>query len=88
MREDNICFQGDPSTHAPMVARIPEGSSRPGLGYVPVLTKSCWCILKKRENRTADQTVKLQELLKYNRENDQGLFDAWGLQLKMDLIVS
>ena len=35
-------------------------------GYEPVLTKSRWCILKKRENLTADQTVRLQELLKYN----------------------
>ncbi len=35
-------------------------------GYEPVLTKSCWCILKKRENLTETQTVRLNELLKYN----------------------
>lgn len=35
-------------------------------GYEPVLTKSRWCILKKRENLTETQTVRLNELLKYN----------------------
>jgi transposase len=35
-------------------------------GYEPVLTKSRWCILKKRENLTETQTVQLNELLKYN----------------------
>ena len=35
-------------------------------GYEPVLTKSRWCLLKRPENLTAKQTVKLSELLKYN----------------------
>jgi len=35
-------------------------------GYEPLLTKSRWCILKKRENLTEAQTVRLNELLKYN----------------------
>ncbi|MFN9601950.1 MAG: transposase, partial [Planctomycetota bacterium] len=35
-------------------------------GYEPVVTKSRWCILKKRENLTETQTVRLNELLKYN----------------------
>lgn len=35
-------------------------------GYEPVLTKSRWCLLKRRENLTNKQTVKLSELLKYN----------------------
>ena len=35
-------------------------------GYEPVLKHSRWCLLKRPENRTAKQTVKLQEILKYN----------------------
>ena len=32
-------------------------------GYEPVLKHSRWCLLKRRENRTDKQTVKLSELL-------------------------
>ena len=35
-------------------------------GYEPVLKHSRWCLLKKRENLTEKQTVKLSELLEYN----------------------
>jgi transposase len=35
-------------------------------GYEPVLKHSRWCLLKRRENLTEEQTVKLAELLKYN----------------------
>ena len=35
-------------------------------GYEPVLKKSRWCLLKRPENLTDKQTVKLNELLKYN----------------------
>ena len=35
-------------------------------GYEPVLKKSRWCLLKRPENLTDKQTVKLAELLKYN----------------------
>lgn len=35
-------------------------------GYEPVLKHSRWCLLKRPENLTAKQTVKLQELLRYN----------------------
>ena len=35
-------------------------------GYEPVLKHSRWCLLKRRENRTDKQTIKLAELLKYN----------------------
>jgi len=35
-------------------------------GYEPVLKKSRWCLLKRSENLTDKQTVKLKELLKYN----------------------
>jgi len=35
-------------------------------GYEPVLKHSRWCLLKRPENLTDKQTVKLRELLKYN----------------------
>lgn len=35
-------------------------------GYEPVLTHSRWCFLKRRENLTEQQTVKLSEVLQYN----------------------
>jgi transposase len=35
-------------------------------GYEPVLKHSRWCLLKRAANRTTKQTVKLNELLKYN----------------------
>ena len=38
-------------------------------GYEPVLKHSRWCLLKRPENRTEKQTVKLRELLKYNLQS-------------------
>ena len=35
-------------------------------GYEPILKHSRWCLLKRPENLTDKQTVKLSELLKYN----------------------
>jgi transposase len=35
-------------------------------GYEPVLKRSRWCFLKRPENLTDKQTVKLSELLRYN----------------------
>ena len=35
-------------------------------GYEPVLKKSRWCFLKRPENLTDKQTVKLSEILRYN----------------------
>src|SRR5690606_37587675 len=35
-------------------------------GYEPILTHSRWCLLKRPENLTDKQTVKLAELLQYN----------------------
>lgn len=35
-------------------------------GYEPVLKQSRWCLLKRPENLTEKQTVKLAELLQYN----------------------
>jgi transposase len=38
-------------------------------GYEPVLKHSRWCLLKRPENLTDSQTVKLDELLKYNLQS-------------------
>jgi transposase len=38
-------------------------------GYEPVLKHSRWCLLKRRENLTEKQTVKLSELLQYNLQS-------------------
>lgn len=35
-------------------------------GYEPILTRARWCLLKRRENLTDKETVKLSDLLKYN----------------------
>ncbi len=35
-------------------------------GYEPILTHSRWCMLKRPENLTESQSLKMQELLKYN----------------------
>lgn len=41
-------------------------------GYEPVLKHSRWCLLKRVENLTGRQTVKLAELLKYNLRSVRG----------------
>lgn len=41
-------------------------------GYEPVLKHSRWCLLKRPENLTDKQTVKLAELLKYNLRSVRG----------------
>lgn len=35
-------------------------------GYEPVLKKSRWCLLKRRENLTDTQRLKLRDLVRYN----------------------
>jgi transposase len=35
-------------------------------GYQPVLSKSRWCVLKRKENLTDKQQVRLRDLLRYN----------------------
>ena len=41
-------------------------------GYKPVLKHSRWCLLKRPENLTEQQTVKLTELMKYNLRSVRG----------------
>lgn len=38
-------------------------------GYEPVLKHSRWCLLKRPENRTGKETLKLAELLQYNLQS-------------------
>jgi transposase len=35
-------------------------------GFEPVLTKTRWCVLKRKENLTGNQRIRLRDLLKYN----------------------
>lgn len=35
-------------------------------GFEPVLTKTRWCVLKRKENLTGKQRIRLSDLLKYN----------------------
>src|ERR1700682_6359318 len=35
-------------------------------GYEPVLKKSRWCLLKRPENLTGRQKIRLRDLLRYN----------------------
>ena len=37
-----------------------------GAGYLPILAKSRWCVLKRPENLTDKQQVRLRDLLRYN----------------------
>jgi len=46
--------------------RAAEARQMKGDGYEPILKHSRWCLLKRRENLTEKQTVKLTELMKYN----------------------
>ena len=46
--------------------RASEAKQMKADGYEPVLKHSRWCLLKRRENLTDKQTVRLSELLKYN----------------------
>jgi transposase len=41
-------------------------------GYEPVLKKSRWCLLKRKENLTDNQRIKLQEVLSYNLKSVRG----------------
>lgn len=38
-------------------------------GYEPVLKKTRWCLLKRRENLTGKQRVKLRDVLRYNLQS-------------------
>jgi transposase len=35
-------------------------------GFEPILAKSRWCVLKRQENLTGQQRIRLRDLLKYN----------------------
>jgi transposase len=46
--------------------RAQEARDLKARGYEPVLKQSRWCLLKRPENRTDAQNIKLKELLQYN----------------------
>ncbi len=35
-------------------------------GHEPLLKKSRWCVLKRKENLTSSQKIRLRDLLRYN----------------------
>ncbi len=41
-------------------------------GYEPVLKKSRWCLLKRKENLTDGQRIKLRDVLRYNLQSVRG----------------
>jgi hypothetical protein len=47
-------------------------------GYEPLLKHSRWCLLKRPENLTDQETVKLAELLKQGRKETGVSFGATG----------
>ena len=49
--------------------RSAEARRMKGDGYEPVLTKSRWCLLKRPENLTAKQKLKLKDLVRYNLQS-------------------
>ncbi len=49
-------------------------------GYEPVLKHSRWCLLKRPENRTKKETVKLSELLQYNLQSVRSLLSREDFQ--------
>jgi transposase len=49
--------------------RAGEAKRLEGDGYEPVLKHSRWCLLKREENLTEKQAVKLSELLQYNLQS-------------------
>ena len=49
--------------------RSAEARRMKGDGYEPVLTKSRWRLLKRPENLTDDQKVKLKDLVRYNLQS-------------------
>jgi transposase len=53
--------------------RAAEAKQMKADGYEPVLTNARWCVLKRRENLTQKQTVKLKEILKYNLKTVRSL---------------
>jgi len=50
-------------------------------GYEPILTKTCWLLLKRMENLTEKQDIKLKELLKYNLKSVRSYLLKEELQL-------
>ena len=46
--------------------RAKEARALKAKGLVPILTHSRWCLLKRPENLTANQEIKLSDLLRYN----------------------
>ena len=55
-------------------------------GYEPMLKHSRWCFLKRQENLTADQQVKLGELLQYDLKSVRGYLLKQSFQLLWEYV--
>jgi len=55
-------------------------------GYEPVLKRSRWCFLKREENLTDSQRVKLADLLQYDLKSVRGYLLKQGFQLLWEYV--
>jgi len=55
-------------------------------GYEPVLKRSRWCFLKREENLTAKQQVKLDDLLQYDLKSVRGYLLKQSFQLLWEYV--
>jgi len=55
-------------------------------GYEPVLKRSRWCFLKREENLTANQRIKLSDLLQYDLKSVRGYLLKQSFQLLWEYV--
>lgn len=66
--------------------RADEAREMKARGYEPVLKKSRWCLLKRPENMTPSQELKLAELLRYNLRTVRSYLLKENLNLLWDYV--
>ena len=57
-------------------------------GYEPVLTKARWCLLKRKENLTEHQEIKLKTVLQYNLKSVRGYLLTQEFQLSWRICIA
>jgi transposase len=66
--------------------RAAEAKQMAQQGYEPVLKRSRWCFLKREENLTAKQQVKLDDLLQYDLKSVRGYLLKQSFQLLWEYV--
>jgi transposase len=66
--------------------RADEARTMKAQGHEPILKKSRWCLLKRPENLTPNQELKLAELLRYNLKTVRSYLLKEELQLLWDYV--